>query len=87
MKFFRASSCVKILKFCNVSGTESVPETLENFNILTQLIARENFIEFCRSENIKKFSYVFQCISMLATCPSEPIFLDIFFSHKYSVPT
>jgi hypothetical protein len=38
MKFSCASSHVKILKF-SVSETDSVPEMLENFNIVTQLLA------------------------------------------------
>jgi hypothetical protein len=46
MKFSRASTSVRILKFSKVSETDSVPETLENFNILTRLLARENFIQF-----------------------------------------
>jgi hypothetical protein len=37
-------------------GTELVPETLEDFNILTRLLVRENFIEFSRCENIKSYT-------------------------------
>jgi len=37
-------------------GTESVPEMSENLHILTQLSARENFIEFCRHESYKNFT-------------------------------
>ena len=48
MKFSRASSRVKILQFCDVSGTDSVPETSENFNILTRLLARETFVGLIR---------------------------------------
>ena len=60
MKFYRASSHVKGLKFSDVSGTDSVPETLENYNILTRLLARKNFVEFCRRENIKiYYIYIF----------------------------
>jgi hypothetical protein len=35
--------------------TELVPETLEHFHIVTRLLARENFIEFRRRENIKTY--------------------------------
>jgi hypothetical protein len=45
MKFTRVISRVKILKFYDVSKTELAHETSEHFNILTQLIAQENFIE------------------------------------------
>jgi hypothetical protein len=34
---------------------ESVPETLENFHALTQLSAREDFIELCRREKLQDF--------------------------------
>jgi hypothetical protein len=64
MKFYRASSHVKVLKFSDVSGTDSVSEMLENFNILTPLLARENFVEFCRRENIK-YIYIFCFINLL----------------------
>ena len=33
------------MKFSRKMGTEFVPETLEHFNILTRLLARENVIE------------------------------------------
>jgi hypothetical protein len=52
VKFSQASSRVKMLRFSNVLGTESVPKTLD-FNILTWLLAQENFIEFSPHENIK----------------------------------
>ena len=71
IKFYRANNRIKILKLAIVSGTdsipifrvlvikklgtESVPERLESFNILTRLLARENFIEICRRENIKTY--------------------------------
>ena len=53
MKFSRASSSVSILKCTNSvpifrvlkMGTELVFEKSEHFNILTLLLARENFIE------------------------------------------
>jgi hypothetical protein len=34
-------------------GTESIPETLENFPTLTRLSVREDFIEFCCRESFK----------------------------------
>jgi hypothetical protein len=34
-------------------GTELVPETSENFHIMTRLSAGENFIEFCDRESFK----------------------------------
>jgi hypothetical protein len=34
-------------------GTELVPETSENLNILTRLSAPENFIECCRRESFE----------------------------------
>ena len=36
-------------------GMESVPEMLEKFHTLTQLSAREDFIEFCRREKLQDF--------------------------------
>ena len=45
MKFSWVISRVKILKCSDVSKTELALETSEHFNILTQLIAWENFIE------------------------------------------
>jgi hypothetical protein len=44
-------------------GTELFLETSEAFNILTPLLARENFIEFSRRENIK--TYCFECCVVL----------------------
>jgi len=32
-------------------GTDSVPEKLENFDTLTRLSVREDFIDFCRRES------------------------------------
>jgi hypothetical protein len=43
MKFSQASSRVNILKYIK----------MEYFNLLTWLLARENFIEFSRRENLK----------------------------------
>ena len=69
MIFSRADSRVKMLRFADLSGansipsseccgvklwTELVPEMSENLKILTRLSARENSIEFCRSESFKK---------------------------------
>ena len=36
-------------------GTESVPETLENFHTLTWLSAQEDFIEFCCCASFKTY--------------------------------
>ena len=49
---------MKILKFSDVSGTDSIPETVENFNILTWLLARKYVIEFCRRGSIKTYEYI-----------------------------
>jgi hypothetical protein len=38
-------------------GTETVPETSANFSLLTQLIAREDFINSWRRENFKSYSF------------------------------
>jgi hypothetical protein len=45
MKFPQTSSRIKILKYFSISGTQSVPETLKNYNILIRLLAQENIIE------------------------------------------
>ena len=47
-------------------GTELVLETSEHFNILPRPLARENFIEFSRRENIKTYS------SFTLSLTSEP---------------
>jgi len=44
MKYFRANNRFKVSKFSDVLGTESVPETLQNFQTLTRLSAREDLI-------------------------------------------
>ena len=60
-------SSAKLRKFSNFSetdffrvhlkmGTESVPETSENFHTLTRLSGREDFIEFCRREELQDIS-------------------------------
>jgi hypothetical protein len=36
-------------------GTELVLETSEHFNILTRLLARENFTEFSHRENVETY--------------------------------
>ena len=36
-------------------GTGSIPATLENFQTLTRLSARDDFIEFCRHESFKTY--------------------------------
>jgi hypothetical protein len=73
MKSSRANSSVNILKCSNVSGTNSVG-TLEHFNILTRLLAREDFIEFSRHKTSTHVAS--SCLSVLrisvclSACPS-----------------
>lgn len=49
-------------------GTESIPETLEEFNTLTWLSALEDFIEFCRSENFKIHMHVRRILTLRVKC-------------------
>jgi hypothetical protein len=37
-------------------GTETVPETSASFSVLTQLIAREDFINSCHRESFKSYN-------------------------------
>ena len=50
-----ADCSIKVWKFSNVSGTELVPETLENFHVLKRLSAQEDFIEVCHHESYKTY--------------------------------
>jgi hypothetical protein len=46
-------------------GTEMVPETSVSFyNQLTQLIARDDFIELSRSENFKSYYQIVETFSV-----------------------
>jgi hypothetical protein len=56
MKSSWATSRVKIFKKYDVSGTESVPETSCFLNILTWLVAREDFIKSCHCESLKSYN-------------------------------
>ena len=40
-------------------GTESVPETMESFNSLTRLFARENFIEFMNKDFLVFYDQIY----------------------------
>jgi hypothetical protein len=40
-------------------GTESVPETLESFNILTLLFTRERFIEFMNKDFLAFYDQIY----------------------------
>jgi hypothetical protein len=65
MKCSPADSCVKILRFSDISvtdsapfftlkmGTKTVPEMLENIHTLTRLSAEEHLIEFCHCKSFK----------------------------------
>ena len=43
IKSSRTDSCVKVWKFYDVSGTDSVPESLKNVHTLMRLSTREDF--------------------------------------------
>jgi len=73
MEFSRAESRVKILRFSDISGTNSVhsftpqhsedgmefaPERSANLNILTRLSARENIIEYTHLLNLLLFGLI-----------------------------
>jgi len=53
MEFSPADSRVKTSRFPDISKTELFSETKENLQILTRLPARENKVEFGRSQRFK----------------------------------
>jgi hypothetical protein len=59
MKWYRADSRIKIWRFSDVSGTNSIPATSANLHILIRLSAREYLIEFCRLESYKTYVKTF----------------------------
>jgi hypothetical protein len=63
-------------------GTGSVPETLEEFYTLMQLVAQEDFIEFCCCESFK--IYIFFFLSFLSPSLSGAgRGVHMLYSHKY----
>jgi hypothetical protein len=58
----------KAYRFRLMMGMESVPETSYFLNILTRLVAREDFIKSCRRESFK--SYKHEPVS-LSLCPPQ----------------
>jgi predicted glutamine amidotransferase len=61
IKSSEAISHVRQLKVSDVSGNISVLETLENFNHLTWLMARNDFIKASRQESLVIKHYYYYC--------------------------